>query len=116
MPTIPIIGKDDEDADRIASTFSASDPPLDFEGRGTARSAVEGRERSERSFQRGRSALSRRPSTSLRVVPLPCKSRGGLNGMRAIGPLAIIALALAIAGAAQASRGTDAAALAEARR
>jgi len=36
--------------------------------------------------------------------------------MRTIGPLALIALILAIAGAAQASRGTDAAALAEARR
>ena len=36
--------------------------------------------------------------------------------MRAIGPLAVIALLLAIAGAAQASRGGDAAALAEARR
>jgi septal ring factor EnvC (AmiA/AmiB activator) len=36
--------------------------------------------------------------------------------MRSIGPLALIALALAIAGAAQASRGSDAAALGEARR
>ena len=59
---------------------SVPNPPLDFEGRGTARSAVEGRERSERSFLWAETALSRRPSTSLRLVPLPCKGRGGFTG------------------------------------
>jgi hypothetical protein len=42
---------------------------------GTARSAVEGRERSE-PFTARRGA-ARRPSTMLRMVPLPCKTRGG---------------------------------------
>ena len=51
-------------------------PPLDFEGRGTARRVVEGRERSERERLRLR---LRRPSTMLRMVPLPCKSRGGAS-------------------------------------
>src|SRR4051812_46586578 len=44
---------------------------------GTLRSAVEGRERSERSFAGVETALSRRPSTTQWPVPLPCKSRGG---------------------------------------
>jgi len=50
-------------------------PPSDFRGRGTMRSMVEGRERSLR-FSRLTGA-SRRASTALRAVPLPCKSRGG---------------------------------------
>jgi ubiquinone/menaquinone biosynthesis C-methylase UbiE len=54
-------------------------PPLDFEGRGTTRRVVEGRERSERSPGRRVTALPRRPSTMLRMVPLPCKSRGGFS-------------------------------------
>src|SRR6185295_1236138 len=40
-------------------------PPLAFEGRGTARSAVEGL------------LWASSPSTMLRMVPLPCKCRGG---------------------------------------
>jgi hypothetical protein len=41
-------------------------PPPDFRGRGTARSAVEG------FFEAGKN-----PSTALRAVPLPGKCRGG---------------------------------------
>jgi hypothetical protein len=48
-------------------------PPLDFEGRGTTRRVVEG-PRAKRALP---TALARRPSTALRAVPLPCKSRGG---------------------------------------
>jgi hypothetical protein len=43
-------------------------------------SFVEGRERSEPSLLKTEEeALSRRPSTSPRLVPLPCKGRGGLG-------------------------------------
>jgi hypothetical protein len=42
------------------------------------RSMVEGRERSEL-FGLGRRGAPRRPSTMLRIVPLPCKSRGGFE-------------------------------------
>jgi multidrug efflux system outer membrane protein len=51
--------------------FAPPNPPPAFRGRGTARNAVEGRERSEPSLGRQDGALSLRPST------MPCKSRGG---------------------------------------
>ena len=50
-------------------------PPSEFRGRGTMGSMVEGRSRSELLLRK--KALSRRRSTALRAVPLPCKSRGG---------------------------------------
>jgi hypothetical protein len=43
-------------------------PPRDFAGRGTARSAVE-----------GLFWVWKDPSTMLRMVPLPCKCRGGFR-------------------------------------
>ena len=58
------------------------------------RSMVEGPERSEGSFGRQDTALSRRPSTALRAVPLPCKSRGGSEKLRRFVSLAL-ALSLA---------------------
>jgi hypothetical protein len=45
-------------------------PPLDFEGRGTMRSMVEG--------PAPKAPLRGGPSTALQAVPLPCKGRGGM--------------------------------------
>ena len=50
-----------------------SNPSPQFRGRGGMRSMVEGQGAKRALVRR----LRRRPSTSLRLVPLPCKSRGG---------------------------------------
>ena len=51
---------------RFEARSSVEIPPRDFAGRGTARSAVE-----------GFFGVGKGPSTMLRMVPFPCKRRGG---------------------------------------
>jgi bifunctional non-homologous end joining protein LigD len=62
--------------------LKGTDPPLHSQGRGTARRVVEGPERSDGEPR----SLRSRPSTALRAVPLPSKSRGGSSKRPAAKP------------------------------
>ena len=67
-------------AGELKSWSIRENPPLPPQRRGTTRSVVEGRERSEPSSRSD--DASRRPSNALRAVPLPRKSGGGIPPFR----------------------------------
>ena len=61
-------------------------PPLPSQGRRTTRRVVEGRRAAPSSRSAEERSLRSRPSTALRAVPLPSKSRGGSKRKRSASP------------------------------